>query len=86
VHWDPGKDARVGRRGSPPLELVAVGLDHTTAGIELRERVAFADAEIPAARCQLTVGARSRAAGGLAVAGELGAASHVFAALVMDGS
>jgi glutamyl-tRNA reductase len=32
-----------------PAELVAVGLDHTTAGIELRERLAFASAEIPAA-------------------------------------
>ena len=32
-----------------PTELVAVGLDHTTAGIELRERLAFARAEIPAA-------------------------------------
>jgi glutamyl-tRNA reductase len=30
-------------------ELVAVGLDHTTAGIGLRERVAFADADIPSA-------------------------------------
>jgi glutamyl-tRNA reductase len=30
-------------------ELVAIGLDHTTAGIELRERLAFASAEIPAA-------------------------------------
>jgi glutamyl-tRNA reductase len=38
------------------LELVAVGLDHTTAGIELRERVAFAGAEIPAALEQLTAG------------------------------
>jgi glutamyl-tRNA reductase len=38
------------------LELVAVGLDHTSAGIELRERVAFADAEIPAALEQLTTG------------------------------
>jgi glutamyl-tRNA reductase len=37
-----------------PLELVAVGLDHTTAPIELRERVAFADADIPAALEQLT--------------------------------
>ena len=35
-------------------ELVAVGLDHTTAGVELRERVAFADAGIPAALEQLT--------------------------------
>jgi glutamyl-tRNA reductase len=36
------------------LELVAVGLDHTTAGLELRERVAFAAADIPAALEQLT--------------------------------
>jgi glutamyl-tRNA reductase len=36
-----------------PAELVAVGLDHTTAGIELRERLAFASAEIPAALRQL---------------------------------
>jgi glutamyl-tRNA reductase len=54
VHWNPGKDARVGERGSPRLELVAVGLDHRTAGIELREQLAFADAEIPAALRQLT--------------------------------
>ena len=32
-----------------PAELVAVGLDHTTAAIELRERLAFARSEIPAA-------------------------------------
>ena len=36
------------------LHFVAVGLDHTTAGIELRERLAFADAEIPAALVRLT--------------------------------
>jgi glutamyl-tRNA reductase len=36
------------------LELVAVGLDHTTASIELRERVAFADGDIPAALDQLS--------------------------------
>ena len=34
-------------------ELVAVGLDHSTAEIELRERVAFADADIPAALARL---------------------------------
>jgi glutamyl-tRNA reductase len=33
---------------------VAVGLDHVTAGIELRERLAFADGEIPAALQRLT--------------------------------
>jgi glutamyl-tRNA reductase len=32
------------------LSFVAVGLDRTTAPIELRERLAFADAEIPALR------------------------------------
>jgi len=36
------------------LELVVVGLDHSTAGVALRERVAFADAEVPAALEQLT--------------------------------
>ena len=36
------------------LELIAVGLDHCTAGIALRERVTFADAEIPAALERLT--------------------------------
>ena len=36
------------------LELVAVGLDHTTADIELRERVAFADADVASALEQLT--------------------------------
>jgi glutamyl-tRNA reductase len=35
-------------------DFLAVGLDHTTAGIEVRERVAFADAEIPAALARLT--------------------------------
>ena len=34
-------------------ELVAVGLDHTTAGIELRERVAFAAADIPSVLASL---------------------------------
>src|SRR5918996_4782255 len=37
-----------------PLELIAVGLNHRTAGIELRERLAFAVAEIPTALEQLT--------------------------------
>jgi len=36
------------------LSFVAIGLDHTTAGIALRERVTFADAEIPAALRRLT--------------------------------
>ncbi|HUA45597.1 MAG TPA: glutamyl-tRNA reductase [Solirubrobacteraceae bacterium] len=34
--------------------FVAVGVDHTTAGIGVRERLAFADAEIPAALQRLT--------------------------------
>jgi glutamyl-tRNA reductase len=36
------------------LSFVAIGLDHTTAGIEVRERVGFADAAIPAALRRLT--------------------------------
>jgi carboxyl-terminal processing protease len=36
------------------LELVAVGIDHTTASIELRELVAVADADLPAALELLT--------------------------------
>lgn len=35
-------------------QLVAVGLDHTTAPIDLRERVAFADSEVPAALAHVT--------------------------------
>jgi glutamyl-tRNA reductase len=38
----------------PAPRLVAVGLDHSTAPIDLRERVAFADSEIPVALAQLT--------------------------------
>ena len=34
-------------------ELLAVGLDHTTAGIGLRERVAFAAADVPSALARL---------------------------------
>ncbi|HWF35924.1 MAG TPA: glutamyl-tRNA reductase [Solirubrobacteraceae bacterium] len=41
----------------PRLELVAVGLDHSTAAIDLRERVAFADGAIAPALAQLTDGA-----------------------------
>ena len=44
----PGQSRRFG------LELVAVGLDHTTAGIELRERLACSGAEIPPALRRLT--------------------------------
>jgi len=36
------------------LPFVAVGVDHTTAGIELRERLAFEDAELPSALGLLT--------------------------------
>jgi glutamyl-tRNA reductase len=34
-------------------ELVAVGLDHATAAVELRERMAFAAADIPSALVRL---------------------------------
>jgi glutamyl-tRNA reductase len=46
-------------RTHPPtrLDLVAIGVDHTTAPIELRERLAFAGADIQAALGQLTAGA-----------------------------
>ena len=57
----PARRALGGRASGPPrrsrcfgLELVAVGLDHTTAGIELRERLAFSEAEIPPALRRLT--------------------------------
>jgi glutamyl-tRNA reductase len=43
-------------------ELVVVGLDHTTAPIGLRERVAFADADIPAALARLGRGPLEQAA------------------------
>jgi glutamyl-tRNA reductase len=43
-------------------ELVAVGLDHTTASIGLRERVAFAGADIPAALVRLGRGPLEQAA------------------------
>jgi glutamyl-tRNA reductase len=36
------------------LQLVVVGLDHTTATVDLRERLAFADSELPMALAQLT--------------------------------
>ena len=36
------------------LELVAIGLDHTSAGIEVRERMAFSELEIPPALRRLT--------------------------------
>jgi glutamyl-tRNA reductase len=47
----------VNQPAPPRLELVAVGLDHSTAAIDLRERVAFADAAIAPALAQLTDGA-----------------------------
>jgi len=48
-HPQSGKLARARPRRSSRLEFVVIGLDHTTAAVELRERIAFADAEIPAA-------------------------------------
>jgi glutamyl-tRNA reductase len=54
VRPDADEDGRVRQLGSPQPQLVAIGLDHTTAGVQLRERVAFADAAIPAALAQLT--------------------------------
>jgi glutamyl-tRNA reductase len=42
------------RAAAAGVRLVAVGLDHTTAPIDLRERVAFADFEVPAALARLT--------------------------------
>ena len=49
-----GQGRAWGPRGVRRAELLAIGLDHTTAGIELRERLGFAGAEIPAALRQLT--------------------------------
>src|ERR1700760_2735585 len=49
---DPAVTVRISRSSLP--ELVVVGLDHRTANIELRERVAFADAAIPAALERVT--------------------------------
>src|ERR1700759_887690 len=47
--------AQEGSRSGPHgVELVAVGLDHTTAEVQLRERLAFAPAEVPAALACLT--------------------------------
>jgi glutamyl-tRNA reductase len=57
VHPEAGMDVPVTQLRSPRLELVALGVDHTTAGVELRERVAFADAAIPEALAQLTASA-----------------------------
>jgi glutamyl-tRNA reductase len=46
----------VGRRAPSQLELLVVGLDHTTAGVDLREQVAFTGAEIGPALERLTGG------------------------------
>ena len=48
------QDRARGPRDVRPAELLAIGVDHTTAGIELRERLAFAADEIPAALRRLT--------------------------------
>ena len=53
-HPRPGKLPRAGTCHRSRAEFIALGLDHTTAGVELRERLAFADAEIPAALQRLT--------------------------------
>ena len=45
---------RIDQRRPSRSALVAIGLDHRTAGIELRERLAFADDAIPEALRQLT--------------------------------
>ena len=54
AHRSPPPVNGVDERRSPRLELVAVGLDHTTAGIELRERLAFSTEEIPSVLRQIT--------------------------------
>jgi glutamyl-tRNA reductase len=54
VRPEADEDGRVRQVGWPQPQLVAVGLDHTTAGVELRERLAFPDAAIPAALARLT--------------------------------
>jgi glutamyl-tRNA reductase len=45
---------RSGERRPSQLELVVLGLDHTTAGIDLRERLAFSEMEISSALRQIT--------------------------------
>jgi hypothetical protein len=42
------------RTAQAGAQLVVVGLDHTTAPIHLRERIAFADSEVPVALARLT--------------------------------
>jgi glutamyl-tRNA reductase len=42
------------RTAQAEAQLVVVGLDHTTAPIHLRERIAFADSEVPVALARLT--------------------------------
>jgi len=39
---------------TPRLQFMAAGVDHTTVGIEVRDRLAFADAEMPSALERLT--------------------------------
>ena len=46
--------ARAGTRESTGPRFFAIGLDHTTAGIELRERLAFEHSEIPGVLRRLT--------------------------------
>ncbi|NJM05402.1 glutamyl-tRNA reductase [Candidatus Gracilibacteria bacterium] len=43
------------------MNLLLAGLDHTTAPVEIRERLAFNSADIPAALMQLTSGSDGRA-------------------------
>ena len=54
VHAAPPSVIRVDERRTRRLELVVLGLDHTTAGIELRERLAFSEAEIRSALRKIT--------------------------------
>lgn len=44
------------------MKLLLAGLDHTTAPVEIRERLAFTSTDIPAALTQLTSGAGGRQA------------------------
>jgi glutamyl-tRNA reductase len=49
---DQRRDPRV--RGLRLADLVSVGVDHATAALELRERLALAEADVPAALARLT--------------------------------
>jgi glutamyl-tRNA reductase len=44
------------------MNLLLAGLDHTTAPVEIRERLAFNTADVPAALMQLTAGSEGRTA------------------------